>query len=66
MKNDTAIRVAQALQVLKLDGHDNYTLKQVADASGVSRRTLQRNHEMVDILDFAINTDGYNRCIFHM
>ncbi len=66
MKNDTAIRIAQALQVFKLDGQENYTLQQLADASGISRKTLQRNHEMVDILDFAINIEEYDKCILHM
>jgi len=66
MKNDTAIRIAQALQVFKLDGQENYTLQQLADASGISRKTLQRNHEMVDILEFATNIEEYDKCILHM
>ena len=66
MKNDTAIRIAQALQVFKLDGQGNYTLQQLADASGVSRKTLQRNHDMVDILDFVTNVEDYDQCIIHM
>ena len=66
MKNDTAIRIAQALQVFKLDGQENYTLQQLADASGVSRKTLQRNHDRVDILDFVINVEDYDQCIIHM
>ena len=66
MRDDTAIRVAQALQVLKLDGQENYTLQQVADASGVSRKTLQRNHKMMDILEFATNIEEYDQCIIHM
>ena len=66
MKDDTTIRIAQALQVFKLDGQENYTLKQLADASGVSRKTIQRNHEIVDILDFVTNVEEYNQCIIHM
>lgn len=66
MKNDTAIRIAQALQVFKLDGQENYTLQQLADASGVSRKTLQRNHDIMDILDFVTNVEDYDQCIIHM
>jgi predicted DNA-binding transcriptional regulator YafY len=66
MKDDTAIRIAQALQVFKLDGRENYTIQQLADASGISRKTLQRNHDIVDILDFVTNVEDYDQCIIYM
>jgi len=66
MKDDTATRIAQALQVFKLDGQENYTIQQLADASGISRKTLQRNHDIVDILDFVTNVEDYDQCIIHM
>jgi len=65
MKDDTAIRIAQALQIFKLDGR-NHTIQQLADTSGISRKTLQRNHDIVDILDFVTNVEDYDQCIIHM
>ena len=66
MRDDTAIRVAQALQVFKLDGQESYSLNQIAKASGVGNKTLQRNHGILDILDFAINIEKYEQCIIQM
>ena len=66
MKDDTTIKMAQALQVFKLDGQESYTLNQIAKASGVGSKTLQRNHGIVDILDFAINIEKYEQCIIQM
>jgi len=36
MKLSTAYRIAQAIQLLKLDGFEDYTSSQLADASGVT------------------------------
>ena len=62
MRPNTASRVAQAIQLLNLDGCKDYTIQQLADASGVNRRTLSRNSDLIQCLDFAINKGGYHRC----
>ncbi len=66
MKALTAQRIAQAIQLLKLDGFEDYSNRQLADASGVSPKTIRRNRDIVTILDFAINSGGYARCILQV
>ncbi len=63
MKPATAKRIAQAIQLLKLDGFNEYTNRQLADASGVSPKTISRNKDFVTILDFSLNKGGYQRCV---
>ena len=62
MRPNTAARVAQAIQLLNLDGCEDYTTRQLADASGVNRRTLSRNSDLIECIDFAINRGDYHRC----
>ena len=65
MKLATATRIAQAIKLLKLDGSEDYTNRQLADASGVTTKTISRNKDFVTILDFAINKEGYQKWIIH-
>jgi len=64
MRANTASKIAQSIQLLKLDGYDEYTLNQLSDASGINRKTLSRNHDIIDMLDFAMNIQGYDQCLF--
>jgi len=63
MKSSTAYRVAEAIQILMLDGFEKYTLAQISQASGVSIKTLRRNEDLVLMLDFALSTKRYHKCI---
>lgn len=63
MKPVTVNRLAQAIQLLKLDGFKDYTNRQLADASGVSQKTISRNKELITSFDFAINRGDYKKCI---
>ena len=65
MKPATAKRIAQAIKLLKLDDFEDYTNRQLADASGVTTKTINRNKDFVTILDFAINKGGYQKWIIH-
>ena len=62
MKPATATRIAQSIQLLNLDGYGEYTTQQLADASGVNRRTISRNTDLIECIDFAINKGGYHQC----
>lgn len=63
MKSSTALRIAQAIQIMKLDGFESYSLSQISRASGVATKTLQRNKDLITILDFILDIKGYYRCI---
>ena len=65
MKLATAKRIAQAIQLFKLDGFNDYTNRQLADTLGVTTKTISRNKDFVTILDFAINKGGYQKWIIH-
>ena len=62
MKAVTMLKVAEAIQLLQLDGYDEYSDAQIAIACGISRKTLQRDPELVTIIDFAINPRRYQLC----
>ncbi len=62
MKPSTASKIAQAIQLLNLDGYGEYTTQQLADASGVNRRTLSRNSDLIECFNFALNKGGYHKC----
>lgn len=66
MKPDTATRISQAMQLLNLDGYGDYTNRQLAAASGVSIQTINRNRDLIEMLDFSINNRGYNLCILQV
>ncbi len=63
MKLATAKRIAQAIQLLKLDDFKDYTNRQLANISGISQKTISRNKDLITILDFAINRGDYKRCV---
>ena len=62
MRPNTASRIAQAIQLLNLDGCEDYTTRQLSDASGVNRKTLSRSSDLIECIDFAINRGGYHKC----
>ena len=62
MKPQTASQIAQAIQMFNLDGYGDYTVQQLADASGMSRKTISRNKDLIECFDFAINKEGYHQC----
>ncbi len=60
MKPQTASQIAQAIQLLNLDGYEDYTTRQLADASGINRKTISRNTNLIVCIDFALNRGGYH------
>jgi len=62
MKPSTALQIAQAIQLLKLDDVD-YSYSQLALASGVSSKTITRNKDLITMIDFALYKGGYDICI---
>jgi len=66
MRADIANRLAQSIQLLHLDGYGDYTINQLANASGISRKTISRNKEIVEMLDFALNRREYDTCILQL
>ncbi len=66
MRADTASRLAQSIQLLQLDKHSDYTLKQLADASGINRKTVARNQGLIDMLEFALDHKEYDICILQL
>jgi hypothetical protein len=66
MKAVTMLRIAEALQLLKLDGHKEFTYSQLSSASGINAKTLQRNAVLIHIIDFALHRKEYLQCIAHI
>ena len=66
MKVTTMLRLAQAIQLLKLDGVEDYTQTQLALVCGLDRKTLQRNAHLITIIDFALSKKGYHQCILYI
>lgn len=63
MKPLTILKVAEAIQLLQMDGYDEYSYAQIEKTCGVSRKTLQRDPELVAIIDFAVNPKRYQLCL---
>jgi len=63
MKAVTAFKISQAIQLLELDGYRDYTLTQLANASGLNRKTLAKNKHILDVIDFVLNIKEYHQCI---
>jgi len=57
MRSTTACRLAQAIQLLHLDGYSSYTHSQLAKASGITTKTLTRNKDLIIMLDFALKEE---------
>lgn len=66
MKAHTMLRIAQGIQLLQLDGFNDYTQAQLVNVSGISRKTLQLNADFIKIIEFALNKEGYHQCILHI
>ena len=66
MKAITILRLAEGIQLLHLDGFDEYTTAQLSNATGINRKTLQRNTEIIEIIDFALSKKGWHRCIVYI
>jgi hypothetical protein len=66
MKALTMLKVAQSIQLLKLDGNHEFTNAQLSRVSGVSAKTLQRNAQIIKILEFALNSKEYHQCIVYI
>ena len=62
MKAPIMTRILNAIKLLQLDGFDNFTDKQLAQASGISTRTIDRNRKIIDALKFAISYKEYEKC----
>lgn len=66
MKAVTTLRVAEAIQLLQLDGYSDFTHSQLSNVSGISRKTLQRDPDLIQILNFALNRKEYDQCIAYI
>jgi hypothetical protein len=55
MKALTMLKVAQSIQLLRLDGNHEFTNAQLSRVSGISSKTLQRNADLILILEFALS-----------
>ena len=63
MRAPTMQRLTQAIQLLWLDGYDEFKISHLSQVSGLSSRTLERNKDIIDILNFVLtNGKGYERC----
>jgi hypothetical protein len=66
MKTQTMLQLALSIQLLQLDGYDDFTYAQLSSVSGVSTKTIQRNAVLIQILDFALHRKEYHQCIAHI
>lgn len=66
MKGSTMLRLAESIQLLKLDGFEDYSMIQLSMVSGINRKTLQRASVIITILDFALSKERFNRCIAYL
>lgn len=66
MKAITMLRLAESIQLLRLDGYDEFTLAQLSNTSGISTKTLQRDPDLIRIIDFASNRKDYHRCLVYI
>jgi hypothetical protein len=66
MTAKTMHRLSEGIQLLHLDGFDKYTTAQLENATGINRKTLQRNAEIIEIIDFALSKKGWHQCILHI
>lgn len=57
MRNSTVIRLALAIQLFHLYGYSFYTHQQLANVSGINRKTLTRNKDLIIMLDFALREE---------
>lgn len=55
MRQDNLQRLTQAINLLHLDGHTNFTTTELHKASGLTRKTLIDNEHIVKMIDFAID-----------
>jgi hypothetical protein len=60
MKTQTMSQLSLAIQMLRLDGFDEFSKIQLANASGLSRKTIQHNAEIIEIIDFALRIHRSN------
>ena len=59
MKSELALKLAQGIQLLHLDGNHYYTNAVLANCTGVSTSTIKRNRDIVKMLDIALHlSDG--------
>lgn len=54
MKAELAMKLAQAIHHLHLDGNAHYTNQHLADVCGVKISTIKRHRDMIKILDTAL------------
>ena len=63
MKAKTAERVASAIQMMYLDGRSNPSDNEIANASGVNRKTIQRHKQLITAIKFAYDAKSYHICL---
>ena len=63
MRAVTMTRITQAIQLLQLDGYSKFATKHLSQVSGIAKRTLERNEDIIDIINFVLtNGRGYELC----
>lgn len=63
MKAKTAQRVESAIHMMYLDGIANPSDNEIAIASGVNRKTIQRHKQLITAIKFAHDTKSYESCL---
>ena len=63
MKASTVQRVASAIQMMYLDGIANPSDNEIAIASGVNRKTIQRHKQLIKAIKFALDRKSYELCL---
>ena len=58
MRLNTAIKLAQGMQLFELDGIKNYTIKDLASITGVSAKTIGRQEDIINIINIALDIDA--------
>lgn len=64
MNPKTIQKVALALQMMQLDGNGEPKDTEIAKASGISRKTIQRHKQIIKAIKFALdNKRSYKVCM---
>lgn len=55
MKSELAMRLAEGIHLLHLDGNLYYKNNELANIVGVSPSTIKRNRDLIQLLDVALH-----------
>ncbi|NBK99105.1 MAG: hypothetical protein EOM50_14010 [Erysipelotrichia bacterium] len=63
MKAKTAQQIASAIQMMYLDGIANPNDNELAKATGVNRKTIQRHKQLITVIKFALDRKSFDKCV---